>query len=100
MTICRHLKGTSENTYRVQVDTPWDALVRSYQNKVVTFVDHLDTGIHPPLPEALAIHASFAKAFRASGTARFFRAISRDQEISEVAGIANLALALRSLVIK
>jgi hypothetical protein len=90
----------SENTYRVQVDTRWDALVRSYQNKLVTFVDRSDTGIQLPLPEALTIHASFAKAFYASGTAEFFRAISRDQEISEVAGPANLALALGSLVIK
>jgi hypothetical protein len=96
LTICGYLKGTSENTYRVQVDTCWDALVRSYQNKLVTFVDHSDTGIQLPLPETLAIHALFAKAFRDSGTAKFLR----DQEVSEVAGLNNLALALRSLVIK
>ena len=98
--MCCHLKGMSENTYRVQVDTRWDALVRSYQNKLVTFVDHSDTGIQLPLPETLAIHASFAKAFRDSGTAEFFRAISQDQEVSEVAGPTNPALALDSLVIK
>jgi len=53
------------------------------------------TGIQLPLPEALAIHASFAKAFNASGVAEYFRDILRDQEIFEVADPTDLALALR-----
>ncbi|KIM42453.1 hypothetical protein M413DRAFT_134409 [Hebeloma cylindrosporum] len=70
----------SENSYRLQVDPRWVALVHLYHGRIVTFQDHSSTGVQLPLSEALAIHASIAKALHASGAADFFRGVLKDKE--------------------
>lgn len=90
--------------YRVRVGPDWADLRRNFGNKVVIFRDHSGSSIPIPLPlpDALAIHASFAKVFHASGAADFFQNALKDQELLKVLatdGSTDLSIALRRLLI-
>jgi len=96
-------KDAAPNTYKVNVNPRYAGLTQRYHGNLVTFTDHSGSGIQLPLPEALAIHASFAKVYHASGAAGFFQNVLKDHEqlkVLAVDGSTDVTIALSGLVLK